>query len=246
MTAGRTTSRSRAASASTRDTSSWATRTIRRSPTTTPGASRRCTRFRSMSFLRRTVRNTDWRRSTRSSKERGQSIRRPRRFQGVRRSEREELPGTTRGTEGSREMMTRRAFGQVIGAAAVASSVPVRAVENAQQASLVSAEELCHLSASDLAARIRTRQVSARDVMAAHLAQIERINPTVNAIVTLVAERAMADAARADERRHEAVPLARFMACRLRTRTSLIQRGSARHAARRSTATTCRRGTHSS
>ena len=35
--------------------------------------------------------------------------------------------------------------------------------------------------------------------MAAHLARIERINPKVNAIVTLVAERAMADAAKADE-----------------------------------------------
>jgi amidase len=35
--------------------------------------------------------------------------------------------------------------------------------------------------------------------MTAHLARIERINPKVNAIVTLVADRAMADAARADE-----------------------------------------------
>ena len=41
--------------------------------------------------------------------------------------------------------------------------------------------------------------MSARDVMAAHLARIERMNPKVNAVVTLVAERAMADAARADE-----------------------------------------------
>ena len=41
--------------------------------------------------------------------------------------------------------------------------------------------------------------VSAREVMTAHLAQIERVNPRVNAIVTLVADRAMADAARADE-----------------------------------------------
>ena len=46
---------------------------------------------------------------------------------------------------------------------------------------------------------MRRKQVSAREVMAAHLAQIERVNPKVNAIVTLVAERAMADAARADE-----------------------------------------------
>jgi len=36
-------------------------------------------------------------------------------------------------------------------------------------------------------------------VMAAHLAQIERVNPRVNAVVTLVAERAMTEAARADE-----------------------------------------------
>jgi amidase len=35
--------------------------------------------------------------------------------------------------------------------------------------------------------------------MSAHLARIERINPKVNAIVTLVAERALGDAARADE-----------------------------------------------
>ncbi|MEO5822497.1 MAG: amidase family protein, partial [Vicinamibacteraceae bacterium] len=55
------------------------------------------------------------------------------------------------------------------------------------------------MSAVDLAARLRTKQVSAREVMAAHLARIERVNPTVNAIVTLVAERAVADAARADE-----------------------------------------------
>jgi amidase len=96
-------------------------------------------------------------------------------------------------------MMTRRAFGQAIGAAAVAGSVSARAVESTQQVSSVSAEELCHLSASDLAARIRTRQVSARELMSAHLAQIERINPKVNAVVTLVAERAMTDAARADE-----------------------------------------------
>ncbi|MBL0169678.1 MAG: amidase [Gemmatimonadaceae bacterium] len=60
-------------------------------------------------------------------------------------------------------------------------------------------DELCDLTAVDLAARIRRKQVSARDVMAAHLARIDRVNPTINAIVTLVADRAMADAAKADE-----------------------------------------------
>ena len=55
------------------------------------------------------------------------------------------------------------------------------------------------MTAVDLAARLRKKEVSAREVMTAHLAQIERVNPKVNAIVTLVAERAMADAAKADE-----------------------------------------------
>jgi amidase len=63
-----------------------------------------------------------------------------------------------------------------------------------------SSDELCDLSAIELAARVRRRDVSAREVLGSHLARIERANPHVNAIVTLVAERAMADAARADDR----------------------------------------------
>jgi amidase len=55
------------------------------------------------------------------------------------------------------------------------------------------------MSAVELAARLRTKEVSAREVMTAHLAQIERVNPKVNAIVTLVGEQAMAGAAKADE-----------------------------------------------
>lgn len=55
------------------------------------------------------------------------------------------------------------------------------------------------MSAVELAARLARKQVSAREVMAAHLARIERVNPKINAIVTLVAEQAMAGAAKADE-----------------------------------------------
>jgi len=62
------------------------------------------------------------------------------------------------------------------------------------------AEELCELTAVELATRLARKELSAREVMSAHLAQIERINPRVNAIVTLVAEQAMASAATADER----------------------------------------------
>src|SRR6185295_3561396 len=60
-------------------------------------------------------------------------------------------------------------------------------------------DEICDLTAVDLAARIRRKQISAREVMEAHLARIARVNPKVNAIVTLVADRAMDDARKADE-----------------------------------------------
>ncbi|MBI2764765.1 MAG: amidase [Chloroflexi bacterium] len=59
---------------------------------------------------------------------------------------------------------------------------------------------LCFESAVSLARRLRARELSAREVMEAHLAQVERLNPAVNAIVTLVAEQATAEAAAADER----------------------------------------------
>jgi amidase len=49
--------------------------------------------------------------------------------------------------------------------------------------------DLCFLSGRDLAALIRSRQVSSRDVMAAHLAHIERVNPTINAIVAKLDDR---------------------------------------------------------
>ncbi|MGE3073729.1 MAG: amidase [Dehalococcoidia bacterium] len=60
--------------------------------------------------------------------------------------------------------------------------------------------ELCFLDAVSLADRLKRKEVSAREVVAAHLSQIERVNPNVNAIVTLVAEQAMAEATKADER----------------------------------------------
>ncbi len=58
--------------------------------------------------------------------------------------------------------------------------------------------EICFLPAVELAHRIRTKQLSAVEILQAHLAQIERVNPRVNAIVTLVAEQAIAQAHAAD------------------------------------------------
>ena len=54
--------------------------------------------------------------------------------------------------------------------------------------------------AVELARLIRAKELSAREVVAAHLARIESVNPRVNAIVTLVADRAMEEALAADER----------------------------------------------
>src|SRR5271166_1440843 len=58
---------------------------------------------------------------------------------------------------------------------------------------------LCFLSTVEMARLIRTKQLSAREALAEHLKHIERVNPKVNAIVTLVPEMAAAAAARADE-----------------------------------------------
>lgn len=64
----------------------------------------------------------------------------------------------------------------------------------------VTTTDLCFWTATELAAAIRRRDVSAREVVTAHLEQIERVNPAVNAIVTLVPERALEQAAEADAR----------------------------------------------
>lgn len=67
--------------------------------------------------------------------------------------------------------------------------------------------DICFLTAVEMARLIRAKKLSAREVMAAHLKQIERVNPQVNAIVTLVAGQAMDNAKRADERQARGEPL---------------------------------------
>ena len=59
--------------------------------------------------------------------------------------------------------------------------------------------ELWRRSAVDLAGLLAAGQVSARELLDAHLARIDEVNPIVNAIVTFSLDRAHEDAARADE-----------------------------------------------
>lgn len=67
------------------------------------------------------------------------------------------------------------------------------------QAQTPAASDICYLTAREMARLIRLKELSAREVLAAHLKQIENVNPKVNAIVTLVPAVAAEAAKRADE-----------------------------------------------
>lgn len=58
--------------------------------------------------------------------------------------------------------------------------------------------ELTRLSAAEMAEQVRRKKVSPVELVEAHLAQIERLNPKLNAFICLDAERAL-EAARAAE-----------------------------------------------
>lgn len=60
-------------------------------------------------------------------------------------------------------------------------------------------DALHYHDATALAGLIATKQVSSREVVQAHLDRFAVVNPTVNAIVTLLGEQALLDAAAADE-----------------------------------------------
>src|SRR5580692_9929969 len=83
--------------------------------------------------------------------------------------------------------VTRREAAQLLGVAA------------ATQLLAAKGSDICFLTATEMADLIRRKKLSAREVMDAHLKQIERVNPKVNAIVTLVADQARENARKADE-----------------------------------------------
>ena len=115
------------------------------------------------------------------------------------------------------DAISRREFSRRLGVAAVSGALLPPTIMHAPDASHAAvtsdasldtaASDLCFMSATELVALMRTKKVSAREVMQAHLAQIERVNPKVNAIVTLVADRALAAAAKADDDRARGRPL---------------------------------------
>jgi len=70
--------------------------------------------------------------------------------------------------------------------------------------------ELWKRSAKELAALIASRKASSAEVVDAHLARIEAVNPTVNAVVRVLADEALAAAAAADRKVASGAPLGRL------------------------------------
>lgn len=60
-------------------------------------------------------------------------------------------------------------------------------------------DDICLRPATELAGLIRSRELSSRELLQMMLARVDRLNPQINAVVTLDTEAAQAAAARADE-----------------------------------------------
>ena len=99
--------------------------------------------------------------------------------------------------------LDRREFLKAIGSAAAAGAVvdPWLSSAHAAQDAPVAVSDLCFMSARDLVDLVQTRKVSAREVMAAHLKQISRVNPVINAVVAKLDDaKCLALADEADQR----------------------------------------------
>ena len=95
------------------------------------------------------------------------------------------------------ERVTRRAFVALAGAAGIVEAVPMNLLTQSPKP----ANELCFKDAVELAQLIRHKKVSAVEVMTAHLGQIRRVNPQVNAIVSFIGEDSALRAAKAADER---------------------------------------------
>jgi amidase len=94
--------------------------------------------------------------------------------------------------------VTRRDLVKALGAAAAVPATGLAAD---------TPPDICFLTATEMSRLVRRKKLSAREIVAAHLKQIDRVNPKVNAIVTLVAERAVENARHADEMQARGVVL---------------------------------------
>ena len=96
-------------------------------------------------------------------------------------------------------MTRRKALKDVGGVIGAAAGTGFSATANRSFPAPAQAPELCFKTAIELRDMIRQRQVSVAEVVESFLAQIDRVNPKVNAICTLHADRAMTQARKMDE-----------------------------------------------
>ncbi len=79
--------------------------------------------------------------------------------------------------------------------------------DGADRADRAETTDLAFLSATELLARLDAGAIGARALLEHHLDRVARLNPALNAIIWMDAERARADADAADRRRSESRPL---------------------------------------
>ncbi len=93
-----------------------------------------------------------------------------------------------------REMMSLLGAGVAYSALAGCSTPAAATMATTTQL----ADPLTYSSTGALADAIRTKRVSSEEVVRTHLARIEEVNPKLNAVVQLVADRALEEAREAD------------------------------------------------
>src|SRR4051812_16953932 len=96
-------------------------------------------------------------------------------------------------------MSSIAAFSNMLAPALIADSgMPTNQKVNFEKTD--AGNEICYMSAVTMAALLRTKKISARELMEAHLKKIAKLNAKVNAIITMVPEdQLMAQALAADE-----------------------------------------------
>ena len=95
--------------------------------------------------------------------------------------------------------LNRRRFLASIAAAGTASAVLASRLRAATAETSKIPDDPLFTSAKRLAAMIKTKKISATEVVTAHIKRIEAVNPKLNAVVFPVFERALAEAKFADE-----------------------------------------------
>ena len=98
------------------------------------------------------------------------------------------------------EISSVAALSTIVSPSRISAKDPITNSKKNNMAITYSDSDVCYMKASDMAALLRAKKISAREVMQAHLKQIGKINAKVNAIITLVPEdQLMAQALAADE-----------------------------------------------